>query len=395
MQSIEKLMDKRSKKGKKDRKRKKASRTGGKISHKVIKSPSADTMYSPLVNKIRDGNLDNISAGIEQIRLQANNSNASELPEGKRRSRSRSRSRKHKYKKKSKAKRHRTRSGGKSDDDVDDGGSAGTSHEALRQEAEDYVIQSERFKADAVKPPEGKVQITEKYDYSLDDEFLHTTCHVEEPFLVKIAKGGFVELVKLRHKVLKKVWINDKPRLELVNKDGKPYFVDAEDKDTQITNIKAWEEAFRVYIMLYTKANPERTSDILQYLDTIISAAHSFIWENVAQYDYAFRKLMEKHPNRSWARTHSQMWSFFMRDHVSQSRGQGASGSARKDWREICCWRYNKRHCSKTAQECKFEHRCSVCGSYSHIYLTCPKRSRRRSSEKKGDDKVRKERNAD
>ena len=178
----------------------------------------------------------------------------------------------------------------------------------------------------------------------------------------------------------------------MVNKDGKPFFVDAEDKDTQITNIKAWEQAFRVYVMIYTKANPERTPDILQYLDTVVSAAQSFTWENVAQYDYAFRKLMEKHPNRSWARTHGQMWTFFMRDHVSHAKVHQHGGSNKRDWREICCWRYNRRRCQKSAQECKFEHRCSGCGSYSHIYINCPRRPSRKSGDRKSEEKVKKER---
>ena len=361
----------------------------------AVKSPSADTAYSPTLQKVGGSVLNNVTRGFEQIRLRTpvtldNHVVFTGHQKKSKRKRSRSRSRRRRSRSRS---RSRARSDSRSASTGNREERPLTSEDELRrkldQEAEDYVITSEKFKVVAEHPPSGN-NFDSKYDYAMDDEFLHTTCHVEETAVEKIAKCGFIELPKLRNKVLRKIWLNDKPRLELVNNDGKPYFVNTEDKDNQITNVKAWEQAFRVYIMVFSKANPHRSAEILQYLDTIIHAAGSFIWENVAQYDYAFRKLMERHPNRSWARTHHQMWMYFLRDHIpNTSRGSGSASQSHKTWKEITCWRYNRNKCNK--KDCKCEHRCSICGGTSHIALNCYKRKKggRKSDEHK--DKVKKE----
>ena len=124
--------------------------------------------------------------------------------------------------------------------------------------------------------------------------------------------------------------------------------------------------------MVYTQANPERTPEVLQYMEIITTAAQSFVWENIAQYDFAFRKLLAKHPNRSWARTHPQMWTLYLKDHINVKNPGGKR--QRGDWKENVCWRFNKGKCQKSATNCNFEHRCSSCGAFSHSLLTCRKR---------------------
>ena len=131
-----------------------------------------------------------------------------------------------------------------------------------------------------------------------DDEFFHTTCHIEDNLREKIEIGKFVELEKLIQKRILQYNNKDEQKMQLVNKDGISYFVPATDRECKIDNIKKWEQAFRVYTTIYCKANPHRAGEILQYVDVINRAAAIFNWDNVAKYDYVFRQLMAAKPHR-------------------------------------------------------------------------------------------------
>ena len=170
-----------------------------------------------------------------------------------------------------------------------------------RSAADQAILQAERFKAQ-IQPQSGMYnrninQNTCGFDREVlrhmryldcdDDEFFHTTCHIDESLRKRIERGEFVELEKLIQKKLQLEPNNDR-RLQLINKDGESFFVPAVDKDTKIDNVKKWEQAFRVYTTIYCGANPTQSAEILQYVDIIHRAAQTFNWENVARYDYVF-----------------------------------------------------------------------------------------------------------
>ena len=71
----------------------------------------------------------------------------------------------------------------------------------------------------------------------------------------------------------------------LFTKDRVTYFALAVEKDAKINNIKKWEQAFRVYGAIYSKAKPSRSSEIWQYVHTIHSAPATYQWSNVAEYN--------------------------------------------------------------------------------------------------------------
>ena len=52
-------------------------------------------------------------------------------------------------------------------------------------------------------------------------------------------------------------------------------------------------------------------------MDIIGNAASTFVWENVAAYDYIHRQLMHQKPNRTWSKIYQQGWSMSMKEHVS------------------------------------------------------------------------------
>ena len=125
----------------------------------------------------------------------------------------------------------------------------------------------------------------------------------------------------------------------------------------------------------------------MQYLHVIHSAAATFYWGNMAQYDFVFRKRMGQKPHRNWACTDVQLWTKTMVNPLNKSYNNSnysTPSSGKKDWREIACWRYNKRKCHKV--DCRFKHRCSFCSSFSHIYLNCLKKPKR-GDKPRGEDK--------
>ena len=63
---------------------------------------------------------------------------------------------------------------------------------------------------------------------------------------------------------------------------------------------------------------------IWQYITVINTAASSYLWENVYNYDITFRHLMAFNPQRSWAVTYNQMWNLSMRDPIPRNFGKNA-----------------------------------------------------------------------
>ena len=293
-----------------------------------------------------------------------------------------------------------------------------------KRKANRLVVEAEKFRASVNAPPgtlaqgnnnvlvndpEPMVQLQQNGVNShigmnqigdMDDEFFPVTCHVDSQLHDKIERGEFVELEKLLPKMKCAVTEN---RLDLVFRDGHLYFIPAQ-SDSRINGIRCWEQAFRIYAAIYSKANPSRSAEIWQYVHVINMAAASYTWENVANYDFTFRQLMHQYPQRSWAKLYLQMWSISMRDPIhkmyNQQSGQngvnvsvsnsgakfnqnsapannvnvnnksGPMGHAKK--KPNYCWAFNKGTCTFRAK-CKFVNQCSYCDSVDHGIHSCPK----------------------
>ena len=159
----------------------------------------------------------------------------------------------------------------------------------------------------------------------------------------------------------------------MVAKGGSTYFAPvAEREATAMNNFSRWEQAFRIYSNILTRVYPAKASKLIQYNHTIYSAALTFAWDNVYQYDREFRLHISKFPQRSWSVILQQAWSMCLKDRVKGDEGNGSkqqkcSGGRKKVYEP--CKRY-KGKCTY-GQNCIFEHRCSVpkCGSVmEHIY---------------------------
>ena len=358
----------------------KKSKRGKNSKNTIYDSPSNATVYTPAVKKLvgpvraSGANSEDIERGIRQIRLLNNVS-----PAG------------------------RQRSDASSSEGREERPALSDREQEIHAAAEKLVLDSERQKASVMKLPDGECEVVRNdlvplkpYNYFDDANFLTTTCHLEPGVIDKAKNGKYVELDKLLNKRMKDQKAGQELKMHLINKEGQCYWGPVKDEE-KVTGIKKWEEAFKVYMMVFAQANPSRGAEIMAYSDVISGAAQTFVWENVANYDFYFRKLMENNPGRSWGRIHSQLWSLMLKDHIPKKHNsfQVAAGSKR-DWRDIACWRYNRGKCTRGPEECKFEHRCSGCGSFNHIYLHCRNKGRkidktdkkkREKSDKKDKDK--------
>ena len=180
-----------------------------------------------------------------------------------------------------------------------------------REKAEKVIIEAEQFRASINVPQGMSVEDNDFFegDVKNDDEFFHIRCHVEQSLVNKISKGEFVDLDKLLPKQKYQGTVTSEPKTELIFREGRPVIVPHVDKSRSITGVRKWEQAFRVYAVIYSQANPGRAAEIWQYVFTINSVASTYTWENVAEYDYSFRQMMSKNPRRSWSKIYTQMWN--------------------------------------------------------------------------------------
>ena len=204
----------------------------------------------------------------------------------------------------------------------------------------------------------------------VDEEFSMVASHLDDLFKKRIEAGEYVDFARLIPK--EKLLIYDDNRMEMVNRDGRTFFVPAADKETiSICNFARWEQAFRIYSNIYTAKYPGKAVELIQYNHIIHSASMTFSWDNVYAYDRDFRHHISKFPDRSWGIILQQAWSLRLRDRLTNGREwTGNDNDKGKKLRRDVCWKFNKGRCSY-GFSCKFEHRCALCFKFGHGSHNC------------------------
>ena len=254
--------------------------------------------------------------------------------------------------------------------------------DAVRESANQCIIEAERFKASIEKPTGMNIDLS-------DDSFFHMLCHLDPNVVTKIENGEYVDLEKL----LPPDCFNqensyEENRLEFRHVDGSTYLAPvAMSRERRIGHVRKWEQAFCVYASFYCRANPLRTSKIWQYIEVINSAAAAYAWENVAKYDFTFRQLMAYNPKCSWSTIYNQMWNLAMTEPLvkgnkfSKDNGNRSSDKKKYDGEHDLsdyCWSFNRGHC-KFGARCDFINRCNYGDSTHHGRNSCPKLQKKRS----------------
>ena len=166
-------------------------------------------------------------------------------------------------------------------------------------------------------------------------------------------------------------------RLQPFVKDGRVFWQPPQDNSNlSINSYYRWEQAFKVYSNVYTKAYPQRGSELIQYSHDIHAASLTYIWDNVYQYDKEFCLHLSKYPSRSWTVTLQHAWNLKMKEKLHENRGRSFQNSnnnnrtlARNGSNEPCR-RYNRGKLN-FGSSCKYDHKCLYCFKFGHGALNC------------------------
>ena len=341
----------------------------------VMKSPSDSTLYTPALKKVavNQSVIEKISDFVQSIRAETSREDTTRRPIGLR-----------------------------------PGVDEPEGLEQARIKAKDTIAQAERFKA-KVNDPKGEMVDGASENFNnlsvSDDDFFHLSCHMETALRQKIEAGEYVDLEKLLPRDRTKRLTNGETRFEWVNRDSGTFLVPTSERELKINSVRCWDQAFRIYATIYCGANPTRSQEIWQYVSVINTAAASYMWDNVASYDFTFRHLMAFNPKRSWAKTYNQMWNLCMKDPLPKTNNQrnysfsnfntgsksnaaatnaiqgtsaghgshSTDNNAKKGKKLVYCWNFNKGVPCKYGAKCRFRECCSYCDSPEHAVLSCPK----------------------
>ena len=229
------------------------------------------------------------------------------------------------------------------------------------------IRQAEGSKA-RINELKGKTRIE-----SIDDDYSVLGNHLDSSLRKKIVEHEYVDFSRLLPR--DKVRSESDNRLEMVNQNGKTYWVPYSDRDNiSIGSYHKWDLAFRVFSNVYTSVHPSRATKLLQYQHLIFSASQNYIWDNVYTYDIDFRLHMSKHPERNWGLILHQAWSFRLKDRLTYFKGGDNASPHGQDKgqssRKRNCNQFNQGYC-EYGYRCKFEHRCAICNKYGHGAVNC------------------------
>ena len=149
----------------------------------------------------------------------------------------------------------------------------------------------------------------------VDENYMAIGVHIDKVLKQKIVANEYVDFARLIAK--DKITRNDQneTKMELVTRGGSTFFVPA-NEHANLTSFAKWEQAFRIFTNIYTKAYPWKSSELIQYNHVIGTAAQNFAWENVYSYDKEFRIYISNFPQRSWAVILQQAWTMCLKDRI-------------------------------------------------------------------------------
>ena len=283
--------------------------------------------------------------------------------------------------------------------------------ETPEDKAKRIILESEAAKARMFPNPPGKTAFIldcetapvrgRMNDYQLiaqiDEDYLLIGGHLDETTQSKIVKGEYVDFGKLLPK--DRILVEEDGRMEMVVREGRTYWVPVAET-VVINNFSKWEQAFRIFSNVYTRAHPQKSTELIQYNHVIHSIASQYIWDNVYNYNKEFRLHIAKHPERSWSVILQQAWSMRFRDRLVKYEGGGNNYSSHKAGQQYSqnhsgngktkggkpssgepCRRFNHGKCN-FGSSCHFDHKCAYtpCGKFGHSILNCRKLQADRAS---------------
>ena len=153
----------------------------------------------------------------------------------------------------------------------------------------------------------------------IDNDYQMLSSHLDDSMRKKILTFEYIDFARLLPKNRVR---DDDQRMEIVNRNGMTYLSPVSDREaTSVNNYNKWEQAFRIYSNVLTSTYPQKSTELLQYNHTIHTAATSYIWENVYNYDKEFRQHIARHPTRVWNVILQQAWTMILKDRLRSDGG--------------------------------------------------------------------------
>ena len=158
----------------------------------------------------------------------------------------------------------------------------------------------------------------------VNEEYLAIGSHLDENTIEKIKSGTYIDFAKLFPR--DRLAIEEDNRLQPIVKYGQVFWQSPVENQSvgSISSYYRWEQAFKVYSNVYTKAHPQRASKLIQYSHDIHVASLTFVWDNVYQYDKEFRLHLSKYPSRSWTVTLQHAWNLKMREKLNHHKSNSS-----------------------------------------------------------------------
>ena len=220
---------------------------------------------------------------------------------------------------------------------------------------------------------------------NVDDDYLLVASHVEAITREKIMNNESIDFAKLIHKDKYNEDEGGYQKMQMVNKGGVSYWVPLTDKINAIYSYPKWDQAFSVFLDIYTSRFPGKTSELIQYSHIIHTASMSHSWDNVYLYDREFCRHIERHPERNWGVFLQQAWTMFLKDRINAtpnskfgvnngSNNNAVNGEHRKSGvsRKLCI-PFNVTGECRFGTKCRFDHCCGFCGRFGHGTYNCRK----------------------
>ena len=166
--------------------------------------------------------------------------------------------------------------------------SAGDEDEIPEDRMERAIREAEQGKTRIFQTPGRELlDLQSSYVHSamVDQDYYVLAAHLDESVQNKITRGEYVDFAKLIPK--DQIITEEEQKLQMVVKGGQTFWTPM-NEGLAITSYGKWEQAFRVYMDVYVRAHPGRSSELIQYEHIISTIASQFVWENVYAYDKDF-----------------------------------------------------------------------------------------------------------
>ena len=124
---------------------------------------------------------------------------------------------------------------------------------SAEEKAEMMIRDAEAAKTQIFPQPKGRTRGEFQFTAKMDEDYLVVGGHIDDTMQGKIIRGEYINFGKLLSR--DKIVAEEDGRLELVVKNGKTYWTPVSES-VVINNFSRWEQAFRIYSNIYTRAYP-------------------------------------------------------------------------------------------------------------------------------------------